>query len=66
MESTPLEAAHLLRRAAARGRKEEAEALAELGLKGAVERLLAPPALPPTPSSRRSPGRPGGPSPPGG
>jgi len=38
------EAAHLLRRAAARGRREEAEALAEAGLPAAVERLLADPA----------------------
>ena len=38
------EAAHLLRRAAARGRREEAEVLAEAGLQAAVERLLADPA----------------------
>ncbi|GAB5602311.1 hypothetical protein FJNA_08360 [Thermus sp. FJN-A] len=56
MEFTPLEAAHLLRRAAARGRKEEAEALADLGLKGAVERLLAPPVLPPDPALPEKPG----------
>lgn len=46
----PLEAAHLLRRAAARGRREEAEALAEAGFEGAVDRLLQPPALAPEPA----------------
>ncbi len=45
------EAAHLLRRAAARGRREEASALAEAGLKAAVARLLADPAPIPPPAS---------------
>ena len=43
------EAAHLLRRAAARGRRAEAEALAEAGLGPAVARLLADPAPIPPP-----------------
>ncbi|RIH86601.1 hypothetical protein Mterra_01383 [Calidithermus terrae] len=38
------EAAHLLRRAAARGRKEEAQKLAEMGLQAAVDSLLRDPA----------------------
>jgi uncharacterized protein (DUF1800 family) len=43
-------AIHLLRRAAARGRKEEAQQLAEMGLEAAVEFLLRDPA--PAPSYR--------------
>lgn len=43
------EAAHLLRRAAARGRKNEVEQLVSLGLNGAVEALLRTPATPPMP-----------------
>jgi len=44
------DATHLLRRAAARGRKEEAQQLAEMGLEAAVEFLLRDPA--PAPSYR--------------
>lgn len=44
------DASHLLRRAAARGRKEEAERLASVGLEAAVESLLATPAHPPKPT----------------
>ncbi len=43
------EAAHLLRRAAARGRRAEAEALAEAGLEAAVAHLLKDPAPIPPP-----------------
>ncbi|ADR36487.1 protein of unknown function DUF1800 [Oceanithermus profundus DSM 14977] len=52
---TPYEAAHLLRRAAARGKREEAEALADAGLEGAVERLLQPPAPAPEPAFELDP-----------
>jgi len=48
------EAAHLLRRAAARGRKEEAEGLAEMGLERAVEEVLKDPA--PAPPFRTTAG----------
>jgi len=43
------EATHLLRRAAARGKKAEAEALAEMGRERAIETLLADPAPIPPP-----------------
>ena len=46
---TPEDAAHLLRRAAARGNRSEAKALAEMGLAAAVDHLLAEPASPPEP-----------------
>ena len=52
---TPHEAAHLLRRAAARGRREEAEDLAALGLAAAVDRLLAPPEPAPEPELEDDP-----------
>jgi uncharacterized protein (DUF1800 family) len=57
MTFAPQEAAHLLRRAAARGRREEAEALAEMGLKRAAESLLAAPATPPDPLLPEKPGQ---------
>ncbi|MER3481041.1 MAG: DUF1800 domain-containing protein, partial [Meiothermus sp.] len=38
------DAIHLLRRAAARGRKEEAQTLAQMGLEAAVDSLLQDPA----------------------
>jgi uncharacterized protein (DUF1800 family) len=41
------EASHLLRRAAARGRRGEAEQLVNLGLEGAIAQLLRPPVSPP-------------------
>ncbi|WP_287408992.1 DUF1800 domain-containing protein [Oceanithermus sp.] len=47
---TPYEAVHLLRRAAARGRREEAAQLAEMGLERAVAQLLRTPAPAPDPA----------------
>ena len=41
------EANHLLRRATARGKRDEAEQLVSLGLEGAIAQLLRPPAAPP-------------------
>ena len=46
---SPHEAAHLLRRAAVRGTRQEAEALAEMGLDRAVEQLLRDPEPAPEP-----------------
>ncbi len=52
---TPYEAAHLLRRAAARGNRAEAEALASLGLERAVDELLRPPEPAPDPEIETGP-----------